>query len=445
MPTTEFNFDGLVGPTHNYAGLSHGNVASTKHQHAVSSPRAAALQGLEKMKFVRDLGIQQAVLPPLRRPNLDFLRHIGFTGSDNQLIDKAYLTDPVLVAITYSASNMWTANAATISPSPDTHDGRLHLTPANLASNLHRAIEAPATTAILKTIFADQQQFCVHDPLAGTMALTDEGAANHTRLCSNFDQPGLELFVFGCEFLNRRRPRPAEFPARQTLESCQALARRHGLQDDRIKLIQQNPDAVDAGVFHNDVISVGHQNVLLCHEMAFVDQQQILIEIRQQFEEVCGSPLHVVTFSKQELPIADAVSSYLFNSQIVTKASGGLALVCPTECEQTATAKSCTEKIVAGDNPIEEVHFLDLRQSMNNGGGPACLRLRVVLNEQQQSTMHAAVRLTDELYDSLKSWIEKHYRESLAAEDLRDPNLIVETQDAFEALAEILKIPADRF
>ena len=445
MATTEFNFDGLVGPTHNYAGLSHGNVASISHQHAVSSPRAAAIQGLEKMKFVRDLGIAQAVLPPLQRPNLSFLRHIGFTGSDAQLIEKAHRTDPVLVAICYSASNMWTANAATVSPSADTQDGRLHLTPANLASNLHRAIEAESTTAVLKSIFADEEHFAVHQPLRSAMALTDEGAANHTRLCSNFDQAGLELFVYGCEFLNRNRPRPKKFPARQTLESSQALARGHELTPDQFMLIQQNPDAIDAGVFHNDVISVGHQNILLCHQYAFVDQEKTIAAIENQFKQLCNQELIVISFSNSELPIQDAVSSYLFNNQIVTKPDGKMALICPTNCEQNAHAKSCTQKIVDHDNPINEVHFLDLQQSMNNGGGPACLRLRVAMNEDQQSAMHQKVQLTDDLFDSLKAWVEKHYREVLSPDDLLDPKLIRETRDAFEALASLLEFPINDF
>ena len=441
MATTEFNFDGLVGPTHNYAGLSHGNVASIKHQHAVSSPRTAALQGLAKMKFVRDLGIEQAVLPPLQRPNLSFLRQIGFSGSDTDIVQKANKVDPVLVAVCFSASNMWTANAATVSPSPDTPDNRLHLTPANLTTNLHRALEAGSTTAVLKSVFFNQDHFAVHQPLHSAAALSDEGAANHTRLCSTFGGPGLELFVYGCEFLNRSRPRPKKFPARQTLESCQALARRHGLPDEQIKLIHQNPNAIDAGVFHNDVISVGHQNVLLCHQWAFVDQEKCIQEIKSQFNQICGADLHVVSLSNDELPISDAVSSYLFNSQLVTKSDGNLALICPTECQQNKNASTCIQKIISETNPISEVHFLDLRQSMNNGGGPACLRLRIVLSPDEQAAMHQKVRLTDELYHQLYEWVEKHYRESLAPEDLLDPKIIEESAAAFDDLATILEIP----
>jgi succinylarginine dihydrolase len=437
---TEFNFDGLVGPTHNYAGLSYGNLASRTHQHSVSSPRGAALQGLRKMKFVRDLGIEQCVLPPLPRPNLQFLRDIGFSGDDWQIIEQAGHSEPALLAACYSASNMWTANAATVSPGSDCRDGRLHLTPANLVSNLHRSLEAAETRRVLRQIFDDEARFCVHGPLPANVALTDEGAANHTRLCQNFGQPGIELFVYGCRALKTDDPRPRRFPARQTMEACQAIARRHGLHPGQTLTVQQNPDAIDAGVFHNDVIAVGHQNVLLIHELAFCNQGETIRQLQRAFAEQFQSELQVVEISRSELPLADAVSSYLFNSQIVTRPAGVMALICPSECEHNISARSCIEKIIAADNPIKEVHFLDLRQSMNNGGGPACLRLRVVLDESQQSRFCQSVRLTDSLYETLVGWVEKHYRQELAPGDLRDPKLLVETRDAIQELESLLKL-----
>ena len=440
--TREFNFDGIVGPTHNYSGLSYGNVASTKHGSQTSSPRAAALQGLAKMKFVRDLGIGQCVLPPLLRPNLNFLRELGFGGSDAQVIESAFKQDPVLVSASYSASSMWTANAAMVSPAADCENGLLNLTPANLVSNLHRSIEPYSTQKVLKAIFNDGQHFAVHDPVRPTMALADEGAANHTRLAPSHGQPGIEVFVYGQHFLNSSKPRPRKYPARQTLESCQAIARRHGLTPERSVFIQQSPDAIDAGVFHNDVISVGNQNVLLCHESAFVDQPAALDEIRSRFHEACGNDLIVIEFSRDEIGLPDAVSSYLFNSQLLTRPDGKMTLVCPTECESNTSAKSCTERLLSENNPIDQVSFLDLRQSMNNGGGPACLRLRVVMNEAEQSAMHQGVVLTDTLYGELVDWVGQHYRESLANDDLRDPNLIEETRNAATALESILKLPA---
>src|SRR5207248_5247403 len=110
----EINFDGLVGPTHNYAGLSYGNVASMKNKASISSPKQAALQGLEKMRLLEGLGVKQAVLPPHERPQLATLRALGFRGSDGDVLRGAQREDAALLAAVCSSSNMWAANAATV-------------------------------------------------------------------------------------------------------------------------------------------------------------------------------------------------------------------------------------------------------------------------------------------------------------------------------------------
>ncbi len=441
--TREFNFDGLIGPTHNYAGLSYGNVASTTHRNQPSHPRAAAIQGLEKMKHVSDLGIGQCVLPPLRRPRLEFLRELGFTGSDAQVIDQAYRSRPELLVVCFSASNMWTANAATVSPSADCGEGRLHLTPANLSSTLHRSIEHASTTRNLRAIFGSEEHFVVHDPLASLPALADEGAANHTRLCADHGGAGLEVFVYGADWMSHDSAAPKKFPARQTLLASQAIARRHGVSPSRVLFARQNPDAIDAGVFHNDVISVGNQNVLLCHELAMFQQQQQLKRLKLTFEALFDSPLYVIEFSRHEISLQDAVESYFFNSQLVTRPDGRMSLICPVECQENEAARRCTERILEEANPIDDIAFLDLRQSMNNGGGPACLRLRIVMTEAQQAAMKQGVVLTEELYMRLKAWINSNYRERLSPDDLRDPNLIDESFRAIEELAGILDLPVN--
>lgn len=443
--SSEFNFDGLIGPTHNYAGLSYGNVASTSHRNQPSNPKAAALQGLAKMKRIADLGVPQCVLPPLYRPRLEFLRRLGFTGAPNALIEAAYAADPVLLYACYSASNMWTANAATVSPSADCEDSRLHLTPANLSSTLHRSIEHVSTKRVLSSIFDDVERFCVHEALPSQRDLSDEGAANHTRFCTEHGQRGVELFVFGVDSFDAQATGPQKFPARQTRLASQAIARIHGLDlsdQGNSFFLQQNPAAIDAGVFHNDVIAVGNQTTLLCHERAFVDQSAALQRLSAQVERVTGQPLTLIEIATEELSLADAVASYFFNSQLVTRPDGKMTLVCPIECEEVASARRCTEQILAGENMIDQVLFLDLRQSMNNGGGPACLRLRVVLDEEQAAAIHDGVRLTDQLYEHLVNWVEEHYREQLTPADLRDPVLVNEVKRAFQALAPILSLPA---
>ena len=443
MNWCELNLDGLVGPTHNYAGLAYGNVASATNQDTVSTPRAAALQGLEKMKAVWQLGIKQAVLPPQLRPSFRALRALGFSGSDQQMIEQAHRASPRLLAACYSASNMWTANAATVSPSVDCADGLLHLTPANLISTLHRAIEAETTYKILSYLFADDHHFAVHPPLPGYAALADEGAANHIRLCGDFGQRGLEVFVYGRDSFNPQASTAKQFPARQSLQASQAIARQHGLDSSVCDFVQQHPAAIDAGVFHNDVVCVGHQNLLLYHAEAFADQPQTIERLRKRFDKVTDAELICIEISSAEISLADAVKNYLLNCQILTKPSGKMCLLCPDDCERFTPAKAWLDNVVAQTNPIDEYLCMDLRQSMMNGGGPACLRLRVVMHQEQLAAMHPAILFDDKLYQALQNWIVKHYRETIAPDDLRDPLLPRETAAAAGELAIILDLPAE--
>lgn len=142
MNVYELNMDGLVGQTHHYAGLSSGNIASTNNALSISNPQAAARQGLEKMRRLYNMGLKQGLLPPHQRPNLNLLYQLGFKGTPSEQINKAYKTAPELLSACYSASCMWTANAATVSASVDTEDNKVHFTAANLISNLHRHQEA---------------------------------------------------------------------------------------------------------------------------------------------------------------------------------------------------------------------------------------------------------------------------------------------------------------
>lgn len=441
MSFQEYNFDGLIGPTHNYAGLSFGNVASTSHQHQVSQPRAAALQGLEKMKLVSDLVGGQCLLPPLTRPDFSALLQLGFSGSKSEMLAAAHRLSPAMLSSCYSAATMWTANAATVSPSIDSSDGRLHFSTANLSSTFHRSFDHVRMTRLFKHLFAGDQ-FCVHDALPPSLGMSDEGAANHTRLCSSHSDKGLHLFVYGFDPFNRSLNTPRKFPARQSLQASRMVAERHGVRGDQALFIQQTAQSIDAGVFHNDVISVGNENVLLCHELAFVEQKNVLDEIQKRATG-WDRPLCIIEFSNKELPLGDAVKSYLFNSQLVTRSDNKMTLICPLEVKETPTANECAERLVAQENPVDEVRFLDLRQSMNNGGGPACLRLRVAMNEKETASMHQGVVLTDRLYEQVKSWIETHYRESLSADDLLDPTLAAESSKAISELEKILELPAD--
>lgn len=436
MQAREANFDGLVGPTHNYAGLSFGNVASQTNEKSIANPLAAAKQGLRKMKRLADLGFLQGVLPPQERPALRLLRELGFSGADARVIDRAAREAPELLAAASSASAMWTANAATVSPSADTADHRVHFTPANLTSKLHRAIEHEATRRTLSAIFADERRFAVHEALPGTPALGDEGAANHTRFCAEYGQRGVEFFVYGrSEY--RRGPEPVRYPARQTFEASRAVAQRHGLADDVTVYAQQNPEVIDAGVFHNDVIAVGNRETLFCHERAFVDQQAVCDQLRAQLSAF-GARFNLIEVPDARVSVGDAVSSYLFNSQLLTRPDGRDVLVVPQECRENPRVAAYLDDLVSAGGPISEVLVFDLRESMKNGGGPACLRLRVVLDAAEQAAVNPGVWIDDALFARLDAWIAKHYRDRLAPADLADPTLLVESRTALDELTQIL-------
>jgi succinylarginine dihydrolase len=432
---SEVNFDAIVGPTHHYAGLAYGNVASVTNKDAPSNPRQAALEGLAKMRFLADLGVPQAVLPPQIRPDLATLRKLGFGGSDADILQSVWREDPALLSAVSSASAMWAANAATVSPGADSGDGRLHLSPANLVSQFHRSVEADTTASILRAFLPEAVQ---HAPLPCQARWADEGAANHTRLCADYGQPGLQIFVYGRDDASKTLPQT--FPARQTLQASRAIARRHQLAPPRTIFLQQNPAAIDAGIFHNDVAAVGNLNVFFCHALAYLDQAAAMQHLRAKFADLSQQPLYLFEVSEEELTLQEAVKTYLFNSQIVRLPDATMSLIAPAECEHHPRARAVIGRLLA-ETPIRSVHFLNVRQSMRNGGGPACLRLRVVLTEPERAAAHPGVFLDDNLYNRLVAWVGKHYRDELRAADLADVRVLEEGRAALRELEEILGLP----
>ena len=427
----EANADGLIGPTHSYAGLSPGNLASSLNAGEASNPRAAVLQGLDKMKRLADLGLPQYVLPPHERPNIPFLRGLGFTGTDARVLEQAWKDAPAFAAAACSASPMWAANAATVTPSADSADGRVHFTPANLVTNLHRSLEHQQTQRALNALFPDPERFAVHDALPPVAHLADEGAANHVRLCTDHGQPGVNLLVWGREAYE---PWSGPYPARQTREASEAIARRHGASGT--VLARQSRAAIAGGTFHNDVVCVGALDTLFHHELAFEDTTAVHADIRRAAQ---GFEPQFVQVSAADLPLADAISSYLFNSMLVAlPGRDRLTLICPTETRDNARSRAVAEDLVASNGPIGQVDYVDVRQSMRNGGGPACLRLRVVLTPAELAATNPAMRLTDGLHGALSVWALRWYRDRLTPSDLADPTLLDETRGALDELTAIL-------
>lgn len=406
----EINFDGIIGPSHNYAGLSPGNLAATRNQGLTSQPRVAALQGIAKMRANLRLGLIQGILLPHARPDH---RWLDALATD-------YRSAPAhLQAQALSASAMWAANAATVSPAPDTSDGRCHLTVANLVTMPHRSHEWPGTLAQLRLAFADPA-FAVHAPVPAPFG--DEGAANHMRLATAHEAPGVEIFVYG-------RPGGA-FPARQHPDAGAAIARRHGLAAARTLFVQQSDEAIAAGAFHNDVVAVANGRVLFAHEQAFAGRDRFHADLRAAFPEV-----EIVEVPAAEVSLADAIASYLFNAQLVTLPSGETALIVPGEARETPSVWRWLQAHLAGNGPIRRVEVVDVRESMANGGGPACLRLRVVANP---ATIDPRFLVDEAKLDAIARVVEAHWPETLPADAIGDPALIAQIEAARRTLLEML-------
>jgi succinylarginine dihydrolase len=332
---------------------------------------------------------------------------------------------------------MWTANACTTSPSADTFDHKVHFTAANLSNKFHRSIESPTTSKILKAIFSDTQYFSHHSPLPLGEHFGDEGAANHTRFCRSYADEGVELFVFGKYGFDSRQPCPQKYPARQTFEASQAIARLHQLLPSKTVFAQQNPKVIDAGVFHNDVIAVGNKNCLFFHENAFLNTQKICDDLQKAYGK---QALHYIQVLESEISTYDAIHTYLFNSQLVSLDEKNMALIAPSECQENEKVYAYLNALIQADNPINQLAIHDVKQSMKNGGGPACLRQRIVLSQEEIEASNTAVYMNDVLYSRLKVWINQHYRDVLSEYDLSDPQLLMESRTALDELTSILQL-----
>ena len=417
MALREINFDGIIGPSHNYAGLSPGNLASSNNAGTMSHPRAAALQGIAKMRANIALGLSQGIFLPQPRPD-----HVWLTQLSTD-IDSA---DPHIRAAAMSASSMWAANAATVSPAPDTADGRCHLSVANLVTMPHRSHEWPHTLRQLQLAFADAGVFAMHGPVPAPYG--DEGAANHMRLAPSHGEAGVEIFVYGRA--------GGGFPARQHIEASKAIARAHGLNPKRTLFVEQAEEAIAAGAFHNDVVAVANENVLFAHEQAFADRDRFFADLRALMPTV-----EIIEVSANAVPLADAISSYLFNAQLVTLPDdGGMALIVPGECMTTPSVAAYCEQLTAGNGAIRQVIPVDVRESMANGGGPACLRLRVVADP---ATIDPRFMVDDAKLNGIAQVIEQYWPETIHADDLGEPQLIADIEQARLRLLDHLGLASD--
>ncbi|MEK6746068.1 MAG: N-succinylarginine dihydrolase [Pseudomonadota bacterium] len=418
----EIIFIGLPGTTHHYGGLSSDNVASERNRGSESNPKQAALQAIALARYLRSLGIMTGILPPQLRPYLPILQENGFTVENAPIGNLEQAS---------SSSFMWAANAATITPTIDSTDGKLHLTVANLYTNPHRRIEAQATYSVLSQIFRHVPDAIVYPPLSSTEGFLDEGAANHMRLCPTHNATGLNVFVYG---------------KRQNLEASQAIARNHNIPPEQALFLQQNPDVIKKGVFHNDVIAVSNENLLLVHESAYENGMVDIAQIERAYKALHPQGnLQLIIIRENELSVEEAVHSYFFNSQIVSKPDGKMVVIAPLELKNLYAGKAAElmEKICrSANNSIDEVQYLDLRQSMKNGGGPACLRLRVLLTEAQAEALQAntGILVSENSLSRMEELVERYYSESLTPEGLRNPELYKNCQDFLKVFYEIVNL-----
>ncbi len=417
MTLIDVQIDRIVGPTHHFGGLGVGNIASQMHAGQTSNPQAAALQGLDKMRSVAELGVPQLILPPQPRPDFAVLKALGFTGAPAEMLQAVLSTDPAILSAAASCSAMWTANAATVTPSCDRNSGSSVMTVANLSASLHRSIEAAHTQSELALLFGKALE--VRQPLPGGAPMRDEGAANHMRLSGADGQPGLNVFVYG-----DGSPEPQFHWPRQTKTTGQAIARSHGLQEFDVFHLKQHPAAIDAGAFHNDVVAMSHQDLLIHHELAFAPGScEEIDRLRRRFQDVVQSPLRLLRISSNELSLDDAIKTYFFNSQIVTSSQAGKTtwtILCPVQVQRNPVTYELVKRLCA-EQVFHAVHFVDLGQSMDGGGGPACLRLRVPLSEQELACVDTSALWTESQDSELRDIISNRYPSELKIADLANP------------------------
>lgn len=427
MTIVEVQADRIVGPTHHFAGLGVGNVASAEHAWQPSNPAAAALQGLDKMRLVARLGVPQVILPPHPRPHTDLLLSLGFGDEPGERWSLAAKENPSLLSAAFSCSAMWTANAATVAPGVDCSDRHTHLVVANLSASVHRAIESEQTLADLRYVFGSIAS--VHPPLLGGTPLRDEGAANHMRLAGTFASQGLHLFVHGDQ-----SPESQKHFARHTLKASRAIARVMGLSEENTFHFKQHPKAIDAGAFHNDVVAASHLDTFIHHEDAFYEPDEALERLRQQFREKTGFALKHIVVTGEQLPLEEAIGTYLFNSQLVSApAESRPVLICPAEVEQSVSARRLVNDWI-DSGLIAGVHYVDLKLSMSGGGGPACLRLRVPIEASQLNQLPASSLWTEDLDHDLRALIHQSYPTHVTIDELADLEFIQQARIATETI-----------
>jgi succinylarginine dihydrolase len=378
-----------------------------------------------------DQGTPQGFFLPHERPHLKTLRALGFSGTDEDIINRAAKQNPLLLKNVYSASSMWAANAATFSPSIDSYDQNIHITPANLNTMFHRSIEHEFTKTQLELMFGGVA--IVHDPIENISGYGDEGAANHLRVSEQHLKSGFQIFVYGSSAFEVHQG----MITRQAEEISKAVSIMHQLDPDRVLFLKQNEQAINAGSFHNDIVSLANEEVFIFHQEAFADRVELERILHHLKDHVKG--FHPIEILSEDISLDDLVSSYLLNSQLITVKNNEMMMLLPEEVQNHSNCMRWLEEIKSS-SPIKHIEFVDIRQSMMNGGGPACLRFKITVNNDEFNQINEKFLLTPKKLMDLRALVTKHYRDKLNPADLLDNNLVQESYRFLDELTQLLDL-----
>ena len=109
------------------------------------------------------------------------------------------------------------------------------------------------------------------------------------------------------------------------------------------------------------------------------------------------------------------------------------------ETEHNAPARAFLDRLLAGNGPVHRVVPVDVRQSMANGGGPACLRLRVVADP---ATIDPRFLLDEAKAEIIERAIAGAWPEQIDTADIGKETLARAVVDARRVLLEAINLNA---
>jgi len=112
-----------------------------------------------------------------------------------------------------------------------------------------------------------------------------------------------------------------------------------------------------------------------------------------------------------------------------------MTLVVPSECQDNQPVWNWLQQMLAGNGPIRHVKVVDVRQSMANGGGPACLRLRVVADP---ATVDPRFMLDDAKAEAMEKVVAEFWPEQINPADIGSESLAATIRTARAQMLDLL-------